>query len=125
MSMLHKLRLCLLAGLLLCSGQPAAADDRVARRFSSHDLDGDGYISLDEYKVFRQQRLARQARADGAGGRQLRYRWRAMRFVEIDTDGDGRISEDEMLAALNRRAEQPCPRQRRGGRWRESQPQNR
>jgi hypothetical protein len=105
--------LCLLATLLLSGGlQGAEADDNGAGRFSSHDLDGDGYISLDEYKVFMEKRQARQQRHAGAGGRQLRYRRGAMRFVEIDRNGDGLISEEEMLAALNRRFEQPCPRVR-------------
>lgn len=86
----------------------AYADDRPVRppeRFSDHDLDADGYISLSEYKQFRERRRDR-----AGGGKRHRYRWRAMRFVEIDSNRDGLISEQEMLEALDRRFERPCPR---------------
>ncbi|MCW8956469.1 MAG: EF-hand domain-containing protein [Gammaproteobacteria bacterium] len=101
---------CLLFGLLLMTG--VHADDKsgkTASRFSEHDLDGDGYISLQEYKLFREKRSDRQKFGNNQGT--PRYRWRTMRFVEIDTNRDGLISKDEMLEALQKRFDRPCPGQ--------------
>lgn len=70
-------------------------------RFSEHDSDGDGdgYISVQEYKIFREA-YRRQREQEGRG---YRYRWRVTSFVDIDTDADQRISETEMRDAINRR----------------------
>jgi len=67
--------------------------------FSSLDLDGDGYVSSQEFSQHRDARMAERK----AQGRLLRNVGQAPRFEKWDTDGDGRLSSAELMAGQEAR----------------------
>lgn len=69
------------------------------RAFSVHDLDGDGYLSRDEYAALRRHCQERP----GGGGRRGCDPARLLDFEILDGDRDGRIGEDELIDVLGRR----------------------
>jgi hypothetical protein len=92
--------------LVLCA-LPALAQDPPA--WSIHDIDGDGYLSSEEYGVLLELRRGRHARHRGIAPQP------APAFAEVDRNGDGLIDEDELTDAL----EQSMYRYRhRGPPWR-------
>jgi len=78
------------------AGTPAPPPVRV---FSVHDLDGDGYLTRQEYEMFLQR--WRQHRA--ASGRPIQDSRRLPHFDDIDSNGDQRLSEDELTALVRQR----------------------
>lgn len=102
-------RTLLVIGLLMVVCGVYAADEGARRGpapFSVHDLDGDGFVSREEFESFRARRQAERA----AEGRRLRNVPRLMSFDEIDSDHDGFINEVEMLDAVQRhRHGRPAP----------------
>jgi Ca2+-binding EF-hand superfamily protein len=75
-----------LAGQGSSNGPPA---------FSDSDVDGNGFISEEEFNTFRAKRMSEKA----AEGKQLRGAASAPAFADIDLDGDGKLSPDELTAA--------------------------
>jgi len=63
--------------------------------FIEMDVDGDGFVSEEEFTTFRAARMAAKAEA----GRPMKGAATAPAFSDIDTDGDGKLSETEMTAA--------------------------
>jgi hypothetical protein len=102
-----------LAGVVcLMSGQsPAVAGVQPSRPFSVHDLNGDGYLSQEEYRELLELRRARHGRHRGVPPQP------APAFEEVDQDRDGLIGEAELTDVLHR----GMHRYRwRGRRWRYS-----
>lgn len=93
------LTLVLLAlALPLSAAGPGSGQGR-PRAFSVHDVDGDGYLSRDEYAALRLHCQERQ----GGRGRRGCDPARLLAFEVLDGDRDGRIDEDELLDAIGRR----------------------
>ena len=63
--------------------------------FEEIDIDGDGFVSEEEFTTFREARMAAMAEA----GMPMKAAAIAPAFVEIDTDGDGMLTETEFLTA--------------------------
>lgn len=63
--------------------------------FSEVDADGDGFVSEEEFNVFRAERHAKMA----GEGRPMKGMASAPSFAEVDTDSDGKLSEAELTAA--------------------------
>jgi len=110
------LMLLLLAAPLTAAGQATeatATGNGASRPFSIHDLDRDGRLSRDEYRLF----LERTEQRREAGAQRGRNQRPPLRFDEIDSNGDGYLDEAEMVSALNKRLERHRQRRNRGGRW--------
>jgi Ca2+-binding EF-hand superfamily protein len=63
--------------------------------FVEIDVDGDGFVSVQEFTDFRAARMAAMAEA----GKPMKGAATAPAFEDIDTDGDGKLSEAELTAA--------------------------
>lgn len=63
--------------------------------FNEIDVDGDGFVSEEEFTTFRAARMAAMAEA----GRPMKGAATAPAFSDIDTDGDGKLNEAELTAA--------------------------
>ncbi len=63
--------------------------------FIEIDVDGDGFVSEEEFTTFRAARMAAMAEA----GRPMKGAATAPAFSDIDTDGDGQLNEAELTAA--------------------------
>lgn len=105
----------LLTALLLSSPVTARTSDDCQRpaspgRFSVYDIDGDGYLSREEFELFYNEFEQRHRNSGRPAHRMLRI----LRFEEIDSNADGRICVDEMTSALRKRRKGP------GWRWRQS-----
>ena len=80
--------------------------------FSIHDMDKNGTLSREEYRVFVEKiELRRQA-----SGRDRRDYPTPLRFEEIDSNEDGQLTEDEMISALNKRLQRHRRYRYQGGR---------
>lgn len=77
----------LLSGVVLAAGAAQAEDHRERPDFATLDLNGDGFLSLEE--------LQTQGEA---------------RFADVDTNGDGGLSADELIAAAGNRASERAAR---------------
>jgi len=81
------------SGLLLIGAVAAQAADKPkgkpdpAKLFERKDTDGDGQLTLEEFKV-------------GLKGKALDNADK--RFKKIDADGNGKVSMDELKAGMNR-----------------------
>lgn len=62
--------------------------------FTEIDVDGDGFVSEQEFTEFRATRMAAMAEA----GKPMKGAATAPAFSDIDTDGDGKLSEAELTA---------------------------
>lgn len=67
--------------------------------FSVHDIDKNGVLSREEYRIFIEQMELRRR----AEGRDRHHYPVPLRFEEIDANADGYLTEDEMTASLNKR----------------------
>lgn len=63
--------------------------------FSEIDVDGDGFVSEEEFMAFRAARMAARAEAGG----KMKGAATAPTFSDIDSDGDGMLNEAELTAA--------------------------
>jgi len=63
--------------------------------FVEIDVDGDGFVSEEEFTSFRAARMAAMQEA----GKPMRGTATAPAFSDIDTDGDGKLTETELTAA--------------------------
>lgn len=63
--------------------------------FVEIDVDGDGFVSEEEFTTFRSARMAAMAQA----GKPMKGAATAPAFSDIDTDGDGKLTEAELNAA--------------------------
>lgn len=82
-------------GFMIVSVQAAEHGNHNPPAFSDIDLDGDGFISEDEFNTFRGQRMA----AKVAEGKKMKGAASAPVFADIDTDDDGQLNADELAAA--------------------------
>ena len=62
--------------------------------FSVFDMDGNGFVSEEEFNSVRQQRMAARA----SEGKKMRCAASAPAFADLDIDGDGQLSPDELTA---------------------------
>lgn len=95
------------AGLLLAfTMQPAMAADpamplRGPAPFNSMDSDRDGFITQEEFRNAREERMKQREES------RERYQYRNMdeapRHADIDTDQDGRVSREEFQAHREKR----------------------
>jgi hypothetical protein len=96
----------LFEGILLVAIVLAAVAMPLAARADSHmphqppaftdfDLDGDGFVSEEEFNTTRAARHEAMAKE----GRPMKGMASAPAFSDIDADGDGRLSEAELTAA--------------------------
>ena len=67
--------------------------------FGAMDLDGDGYVSSQEFSRHRDARMATRA----AQGRLMRNAGRAPRFENWDTDSNGLLSPEELATGQQAR----------------------
>ncbi|XP_078712567.1 calumenin-B-like isoform X1 [Lampetra fluviatilis] len=74
--------------------------EEAERQWSSHDLDGDGYVNWAEYKNATYSYLAEEDPEDPDGYRAMVLR-DERRFQAADVDGDGRASRNEYAAFLH------------------------
>ncbi|MCB1753261.1 MAG: hypothetical protein KDI74_16210 [Gammaproteobacteria bacterium] len=80
--------------------------------FSIHDIDRNGTLSREEYRIFVEKiELRRQA-----SGRDRRDYPAPLRFEEIDGNEDEQLSEDEMISTLNKRLQRHRRYRYQGGR---------
>ena len=63
--------------------------------FADFDLDGNGFVSEEEFNTHRAERMAAKA----AEGKKMRGAADAPAFADIDTDGDGQLNPEELSAA--------------------------
>ena len=94
--------LALTTGGLMSIGVQAADNAKHSPpAFADFDLDGDGFISEDEFNTFRGQRMAARA----AEGKKMKGAASAPAFADIDTDGDGLLNPEELAVAQKARQE--------------------
>jgi Ca2+-binding EF-hand superfamily protein len=65
--------------------------------FSMYDLNGDGFITAQEFNDVRAKRMQEKANA----GMPMRNAGNAPSFESFDTNGDGKITELELLKGQN------------------------
>lgn len=87
-----------LAASLSSQAQPFGGQ-RGPIAFGAMDLDGDGYVSSQEFSQHRDTRMATRA----AQGRLLRNAGQAPRFESWDTNGDGQLSRTEVATGQQAR----------------------
>jgi hypothetical protein len=96
-SLLLFAQIALAGAACLISGQsPAVGGVQPSRPFSVHDLNGDGYLSQEEYTALLELRRARHRQHRGAPSQP------GPAFEEVDRDGDGLIGEAELTDVLQR-----------------------
>lgn len=66
--------------------------------FEKFDVDGDGFVSEEEFNTMRAERMAARA----AEGRQMRGAANAPPFSDIDSNGDGKLDAEEFTAGRDR-----------------------
>lgn len=82
--------------------------------FEAMDLDGNGFVSSQEFSLHREARMAARA----GQGRMLRNAGQAPSFEQWDSNGDGKLSPAELMAGQQARFAQrgsglrPCRRDR-------------
>ena len=104
----------LLAAAVTLGAQAQPYGGRGPMPFGAMDLDGDDYVSSQEFSQHRDARMAARA----AQGRLLRNAGQAPRFENWDADGNGRLSAAEVTIgqqtrfAARRGGGRPCWRNR-------------
>lgn len=63
--------------------------------FVEIDVDGDGFVTEEEFTAFRSARMSAMAEA----GKPMKGAATAPAFSDIDADGDGKLTETELTAA--------------------------
>jgi len=81
-------------GFMVISAQAQQGSPRGPGSFDEFDLDGNGFVSEDEFNTVRGQRVADRA----TEGRPMRGLESAPAFADIDTDGDGQLNQAELAA---------------------------
>jgi len=92
----------------------ARADDSTKKgppAFSDFDLNGDGYVSEEEFNTVKAARMKARAEA----GKPMKGAATAPTFSDLDTDGDGRLSEDELIAGQKAHRKAMHARHGKGG----------
>lgn len=90
----------LLAAAVCCCGVTSLAADAPkkerdpAKFFDKKDANGDGFLTLDEFKAGMPEKAA--AKADA-------------RFKKVDADGDGKVSRDEFKVAMEKAPKRKKP----------------
>lgn len=79
---------CACAVTTLAADEPKKDRDP-AKFFEKKDANGDGLLSLEEFKTGMPEKVANKADA---------------RFKKLDTSGDGRVSREEFVAGMKDRA---------------------
>ena len=95
-----------LAAPLFAQGPPSPQEMEAAQAatFDEADADGNGMLSLEEFKTFEsllRQKMAqhfKEARPDGAAPPRLPAMDPEQHFKQLDTNGDGAVSLDELQA---------------------------
>lgn len=80
--------------LAMNAGARPVQGTRPMPNFAEFDLNGDGYISEEEFIDSRNKKIAERA----GEGRLMRGLDKLEEFADIDTDGDGTISREEFSA---------------------------
>ncbi len=89
----------LLAVTMALGGQAQPLAGRGPMPFGAMDLDGNGYVSSQEFSQHRNARMAARA----AQGRLLRNAGRAPRFESWDADGNGLLNAAEVTSGQQTR----------------------
>ena len=82
-------------GFLAINAQAGQGSQGGPPPFSDFDLDGNGFVSEEEFNIVRGQHMAAKA----AEGKQMKGAATAPAFADIDKDGDGQLNPEELSAA--------------------------
>jgi Ca2+-binding EF-hand superfamily protein len=90
------------SALIAFNVQAGEESQRGPAKFAEFDVDGNGFISEDEFNTLRGQRMAAKA----AEGKKMRGAATAPAFTDVDADGDGQVNPEELAVAQTAHREQ-------------------